>query len=77
MRWPALNVHATYLLTLCVQGGSGFIQQQYFRLPDQCSGDGYPLFLTSRHLGPLVPNPGIVFLTKTAQIIVFVYIEHF
>ena len=42
-----------YLLTLCVQGRGGLVQEEDLGVPHQSTGNGYTLLLTSRQLGSL------------------------
>ena len=44
------------LLTLCVQGRGGLVQEEDFGVPHQSTGDGNALFLTSRQLGTLTTH---------------------
>ena len=51
-----------YLLTLCVQGRGGFIEEEDLGVTDQSTCNGDPLLLSSTQLGTLDSNVGIVAL---------------
>ena len=53
-----------YLLTLCVQGRGGLVQEEDFGVPHQSTGNGNALFLPSRQLGTLTPYIGAVALQE-------------
>ena len=49
-------------LGLCVQGGSGLVQEEDGGVPDERPRDGDPLLLSSRQLRTLRPDLGVVAL---------------
>ena len=53
-----------YLLTLCVQGRGGFVQEEDLGVPHQSTGYGNSLLLTSRQLGSLTTYISAVALQK-------------
>ena len=53
---------AGYLLALRVQRGRGLVQQEDLWVPEDGSGDGDALLLSSGELGPLRPHLSLVLL---------------
>ena len=56
-----------YLLTLSVQGRSGFIKEENLWVTDQSPSNSNPLLLSSTQLGALGTNIGIVTLTMQME----------
>ena len=54
----------TNLFAFCVQSGSSFVEQKYFGVSDQRSGDCDSLFLSSTQLGSFVSGACLVALNK-------------
>ena len=52
------------LLTLCVQGRGGLIQEEDFGVPYQSTGNGNALLLTSRQLTTSLPNMCVITIRK-------------
>ena len=53
-----------YLLTLCVQGRGGLVQEEEFGVANECTSDGNSLLLTARQLRSLTAYISLVALRE-------------
>ena len=65
---PTWYFFMTNLFTLSVESWSSLVKEQNFRIPDECSCNGYTLLLTTTQLCSLITNVCFVFLSQAITI---------